>query len=58
MEHLQYPLGCFTPKPDYSAEEVLQMIRQLDQVPAAYAETVTSLSEAELAKTTPPGRFT
>lgn len=58
MEHLQYPIGRFSPKPDYSAEEVEGMIRQLDQIPAAYASTVTSLPEADLGKTYRPGSWT
>lgn len=51
MEHLQYPLGRFLPKPDYSAEEVAAMIQELEEMPVLYTKLVAGLSEASLAKT-------
>lgn len=58
MEHLQYPIGRFSPEAEYPAEEVERMIGQLNKIATIYADLVLSLSEADLARTYRPGSWT
>ena len=57
MEHLQYPIGRFSPKPDYSAEEIQGMIRKLEEMPVLYTQLLAGISEVHLAKTYRPGSW-
>lgn len=58
MEHLQYPIGRFTPQPDYSETELQALIGQLEKIPADYLALTASLPEADLEKTYRSGSWT
>ena len=58
MEHLQYPIGRFAPKSDYTAEEIDFLIRFLEQAPAKFEQPLNYLSEADYEKTYRPGSWT
>lgn len=58
MEHLQYPIGRFSPQPDYSHQELQALIGQLEEIPADYLALAASLSEADLEKTYRTGSWT
>jgi hypothetical protein len=55
MENLQYPTGRFNPQPDYSTEEIQDMIRKLDEMPDKFTHLLAGCTEAHLAKTYRPG---
>ena len=50
MEHLQYPIGRFSPAADYSVSQINQLIDQLKEAPNELKELVANLSETDLAK--------
>ncbi|MGV3502965.1 MAG: YfiT family bacillithiol transferase [Adhaeribacter sp.] len=58
MEHLQYPIGRFSPRADYSAPELQALIGQLEKIPADYLALTKDLSEQDLEKTYRPGSWT
>jgi hypothetical protein len=51
MEHLQYPIGRFSPQSDYTAAEIQGMIRRLEQMPDFFTHLLAGCTEAHLAKT-------
>lgn len=55
MEHLQYPIGRFSPKPDYSTQEVQRMIQKMEEMPDIFTHLLAGCSDAHLAKTYRPG---
>jgi uncharacterized damage-inducible protein DinB len=57
MEHLQYPIGRFSPQADYAAEEIQAMIRRLEEIPDTFTHLLAGCSEAHLAKTYRPGSW-
>ncbi|QMU29814.1 YfiT family bacillithiol transferase [Adhaeribacter radiodurans] len=57
MEHLQYPIGRFQPKPDYTPEENAALLQYLEKAPALYEELMANTSEADLTKTYRPGAW-
>ncbi|MGV3640423.1 MAG: YfiT family bacillithiol transferase [Adhaeribacter sp.] len=58
MEHLQYPIGRFNPQGDYSAQELQDLMGQLEKIPAAYQALTASLPEEDLEKTYRAGSWT
>jgi hypothetical protein len=57
MEHLQYPIGRFNPRQDYTTEETEGLIGQLENMPVAYTQLLAGISEVHLAKTYRPGSW-
>ncbi|GAB3489823.1 bacillithiol transferase BstA [Spirosoma knui] len=58
MEQLQYPVGRFSPKDEYSTQEINQLIKVLETTPARYEQLLANRSQEELAKTYRPGSWT
>jgi hypothetical protein len=58
MDHLQYPIGRFTAKSDYTPEELATLFSSMQTSPARYRHLVESLPEADLSKTYRPGAWT
>ncbi len=58
MEHIQYPVGRFQPKPDYTPEEITVLLQFLKKAPHLYEDLVTNLSDTDLSKTYRPGAWT
>ncbi len=51
MEHIQFPVGRFQPKPDYTPEEITALLQFLTKAPPLYDELVINLSDTDLSKT-------
>jgi hypothetical protein len=51
LEQLQYPVGRFLPKPDYTQAEMAQFIDTVEKAPAKYRSLVENLTEADFKKT-------
>ena len=58
MEHIQYPVGRFQPKPDYTPAEIAGLLQFLKKAPPLYEELVTNLSDTDLSKTYRAGAWT
>ncbi|RDC62149.1 YfiT family bacillithiol transferase [Adhaeribacter pallidiroseus] len=58
MEHVQYPVGRFQPKPDYTPDEIVGLLQFLKNAPPRYEELITNLAETNLNKTYRPGAWT
>ncbi|MDQ4141937.1 MAG: putative metal-dependent hydrolase [Bacteroidota bacterium] len=58
MEHLQYPVGRFQPKADYTQQEVAALLQWLKNAPTRYEELLNHLPETDLDKTYRPGAWT
>jgi hypothetical protein len=58
MEHLKYPIGKYTVNTEYSKEQIAEKINDLKVFPENLAKLVSSLSEADLAKTYREGSWT
>ncbi|MFD2570960.1 DinB family protein [Spirosoma soli] len=58
LEQLQYPIGRFAPKEDYSIEEVNRMIGLQETAPARYQKLLAGRSDEDLARTYREGSWT
>ncbi len=58
MEHLQYPVGRFAPKNDYSATEITQLISLLETSPESYRQLLANRPAADLTNTYREGSWT
>ncbi|QMW03937.1 YfiT family bacillithiol transferase [Spirosoma foliorum] len=58
MDDRKFPIGPFVPQDTYSTEELAQLIKIIENSPAAYRELVENLSTTDLAKTYREGSWT
>jgi hypothetical protein len=58
MEQLQYPIGRFSPKPNYTSEEIKKLLTAMETSPARYQQLLEGLSETGLARTYREGSWT
>jgi hypothetical protein len=58
MEQLQYPIGRFSPKPDYTFNDIAKLLHIMETSPARYKTLLAGLSEADLARTYRQGSWT
>ena len=57
-EKLQYPVGKFSPKESYSAEEIRALISSIESLPSKIEEVFKKLSPAQLETPYRPGGWT
>lgn len=57
LDQVRYPIGPFTRKEVYSAEDLQTMIDIIEQAPARYAALVQTLSKDDLQKCYRPGSY-
>ena len=57
MEQIQFPVGRFLPKPDYTPAEVTGLLQFLKKASPRFEELVITLAETDLSKTYRPGAW-